>query len=80
MGYFKKKDKYKKDYGMTVTVRQVKDKDGNITSDVNGAIRVLKKKLMKEGLFQELRERTSHKTRGEKKRRQRAAGKKRWER
>ena len=35
---------------------------------------------MKEGLFQELRERTSHKTRGEKKRRQRAAGKKRWER
>ena len=80
MSYFKKKDKYKKDYGMTVTVRQVKDKDGNITSDVNGAIRVLKKKLMKEGLFQELRERTSHKTRGEKKRRQRAAGKKRWER
>ena len=80
MSYFKKKDKYKKDYGMTVTVRQVKDKEGNITSDVNGAIRVLKKKLMKEGLFQELRERTSHKTRGEKKRRQRAAGKKRWER
>ena len=80
MSYFKKKDKYKKDYGMTVTVRQVKDKDGNITSDVNGAIRVLKKKLMKEGLFQELRERTSHKTRGEKKRRQKAACKKRWER
>ena len=47
MSYFKKKDKYKKDYGMTVTVRQVKDKDGNITSDVNGAIRVLKKKLYK---------------------------------
>ena len=80
MSYFKKKDKYKKDYGMTVTVRQVKDKDGNITSDVNGAIRVLKKKLMKDGMFQELRERTSHQTRGEKKRKQKAAGKKRCER
>ena len=80
MSYFKKKDKYKKDFGMTVTVRQVKDKDGNTTSDVNGAIRVLKKKLMKEGMFQELRERTFHQTRGEKKRKQKAAGKKRWER
>ena len=80
MSYFKKKDKYKKDFGMTVTVRQVKDKDGKTTSDVNGAIRVLKKKLMKEGMFQELRERTFHQTRGEKKRKQKAAGKKRWER
>ena len=85
MRYFKKNNKYKygdrqKDSGMYVTVRQVKNKDGTTTSDVNGAIRVLKKKLMKEGLFQELRERTSHKTRGEKKRRQKAAGKKRWER
>ena len=66
--FHRKKDKYPKDEGMTVTVRQVKNKDGTTTSDVNGAIRVLKKKLMKEGLFQELRERTSHKTRGEKKR------------
>ena len=73
MRYFKKNNKYKygdrqKDSGMYVTVRQVKNKDGTTTSDVNGALRVLKKKLMKEGLFQELRERTSHKTRGEKKR------------
>ena len=68
MSYFKKKDKYKKDYGMTVTVRQVKDKDGNITSDVNGAIRVLKKKLMKEGFFQELRRRESFMSKGEKER------------
>ena len=40
------KDKYQKDEGMTVTVRQVKNKDGTVTSDVNGALRVLKKKLM----------------------------------
>ena len=45
-----------KDEGMTVTVRQVKNKDGTVTSDVNGALRVLKKKLMKDGFFQELRE------------------------
>ena len=63
MRYFKKNNKYKygdrqKDSGMYVTVRQVKNKDGTTTSDVNGALRVLKKKLMKEGLFQELRERS----------------------
>ena len=33
--------------GLTVTVRN---------GDVNGALRVLKKKLLKEGVFQELRE------------------------
>ena len=80
MKYYNNKDKYKKDFGMTVTVRQIKNKDGTTTSDVNGALRVLKKKLMKEGLFQELRERTYHQTRGEKKRREKAAGKRRWER
>ena len=54
MRYFRKNNKYKdrqKDSGMTVTVRQIKNKDGTTTSDINGAIRVLKKKLMKEGLF-----------------------------
>ena len=70
MKSYNKRDKYKKDFGMTVTVRQIKNKDGTTTSDVNGALRVLKKKLMKEGLFQELRERTYHQTRGEKKRRE----------
>ena len=30
---------------MTVSVRQVKNKDGETVSDVNGALRVLKKKL-----------------------------------
>ena len=33
--------------------------------DVNGAIRVLKKKLMREGFFQELRRRESFMSRGE---------------
>ena len=64
---------------MTVTVRQIKDKDGNITSDVNGAMRVLKKKLMKDGFFQELRERTYFTSKGEKKRKAKAAGKRRYQ-
>ena len=71
MRNFKRRDKNAKEPSMKIYVRN---------NDINGAIRILKKKLMKEGLFQELRERTSHKTRGEKKRRQRAAGKNRWER
>ena len=29
--FYKKKDKYKKDEGMTVTVRQIKNKDGTTT-------------------------------------------------
>ena len=73
-----KKDKFPRDEGMTVTVRQVKDKDGNVTSDVNGALRVLKKKLMKDGFFQQLRERSHFTSKGEKKRRAKAAGKRRY--
>ena len=46
--------------------------------DVNGAIRVLKKKLMREGFFQELRARESFMSKGEKERKQRAAGRRRW--
>ena len=76
---FHKKDKYPRDEGMTVTVRQIKDKDGNVTSDVNGAMRVLKKKLMKDGFFQELRERTFFTSKGEKKRKAKAAGKRRYQ-
>ena len=53
---------------MTVTVRQIKNKDGTVTSDVNGVLRVLKKKLMKDGFFQELRERSYFTSKGEKKR------------
>jgi ribosomal protein S21 len=76
---FRKKDKQMpKGEGMTVTVRQIKDKDGNVTSDVNGALRVLKKKLMKDGFFQELRERGHFTSKGEKKRKAKAAGKRRY--
>ena len=77
-GFRSKKDKYMKDEGMTVTVRQVKNKDGTITSDVNGALRVLKKKLMKYGFFQELRERSYFISKGEKKRKAKAAGRRRY--
>ena len=64
--------KYRKDKplsGMTVAVRG---------DDVQGAMRVLKKRMQEEGIFNELRERKGHKTRGEKKRLQRAAGRRRW--
>ena len=65
---------------MTVTVRQIRDKDGNVTSDVNGALRVLKKKLLKEGVFQELRERSFYESRGTKKRKAKAAATRRYKR
>ena len=64
--------KYRRDKplsGMTVAVRG---------DDVQGAMRVLKKRMQNEGIFNELRERKGHKTRGEKKRLQRAAGRRRW--
>ena len=67
--FFPKKDKYKKDEGMTVTVRN---------NDVNGALRVLKKRLMKDGFFQELRERSHFVSKGEHKRKEKAAGRRRW--
>ena len=64
--------KYRRDKplsGMTVAVRG---------DDLIGAMRVLKKRMQSEGIFNEMRERTSFKTRSEKKRLQRAAGRRRW--
>ena len=55
--------------GLKVTVRG---------DDLNGAWRVLKKRMQTEGVFNELRERTAFRSRGEKKRLQRAAGRRRW--
>ena len=55
--------------GLTVMVRG---------DDINGALRVLKKRMQTEGVFNELRERTALRSRGEKKRLQRAAGRRRW--
>ena len=57
--------------GMTVTVRG---------DDVNGALRVLKKKLIKEGVFQELRERSFYESRGTKRRKEKAAATRRYKR
>jgi small subunit ribosomal protein S21 len=57
--------------GMTVMVRN---------DDVNGALRVLKKKLLKEGLFQEMRERSFYESRGTKKRKAKAAATRRYKR
>ena len=54
--------------GLTVEVRN---------NNVEKAIRILKKRLQDEGVFNELRERAHHMTKGEKKRRDRAAGKRR---
>lgn len=56
---------------MTVMVRN---------DDVNGALRVLKKKLLKEGLFQEMRERSFYESRGTKKRKAKAAATRRYKR
>ena len=55
--------------GLTVMVRG---------DDLNGAMRVLKKRMQEEGIFNELRERKGHMTRGEKKRLARAAGRRRY--
>ena len=53
---------------MKVTVRN---------NNIDQAIRVLKKKLQNEGIFNELRKREYHETKGEKNRRKKAAGKRR---
>ena len=54
---------------MTVEVRN---------NDVNKALRILKKRMQIEGLFNEMRERTFYQTRGEKRRLAKAAGRRRW--
>ena len=46
-------------------------------NNVDQALRVLKKKLLLDGLFNELREREHFVSRGEKRRRKKAAGKRR---
>ena len=57
--------------GTTVLVRN---------GDVNGAMRVLKKRLMRDGFFQELRERTFYESRGTKRRKAKAAAARRYKR
>ena len=50
-----KKFKEKEKSGLTIEVRN---------NDVNGALRVLKKRMQTEGIFNEVRERTHFKTKG----------------
>jgi len=67
---FKKKyNQEKPKQGMTVEVRN---------NDITKALRILKKRMQNEGVFNEMRERTSFQTRSEKKRLARAAGRRRW--
>ena len=47
-------------------------------NDITKALRTLKKKLQNDGVFNELRERTSFKTRGERRRLEKAAGRRRY--
>ena len=47
-------------------------------NDITKALRTLKKKMQNEGIFNELRERTGFKSRGEKRRLEKAAGRKRY--
>ena len=47
-------------------------------NDINKALRTLKQKMQNEGIFNELRERTSFKTRGERRRLEKAAGRRRY--
>jgi small subunit ribosomal protein S21 len=68
---YKKRNEERKPSGMTVTVRN---------GDVNGALRVLKKKLIKDGLFQEIRERSFYESRGTKRRKAKAAATRRYKR
>ena len=46
-------------------------------NNVDGALRILKKKLQKEGFYSEIRNREFHRTKGEKRRLAKAAGRKR---
>ena len=63
-------------------IKKLNPKKGGITvevrnNNVDGALRILKKKLQREGFYTELREREYHRTKGEKRRLAKAAGRKR---
>ena len=47
-------------------------------NDITKALRTLKKKMQNEGIFNELRERTGYKSRGERRRLEKAAGRRRY--
>ena len=47
-------------------------------NNIDAAIRILKKKMQQDGLFNEMRNRESYESKGEKRRRIAAAGRQRW--
>jgi len=55
--------------GMSVEVRN---------NDISGAMRVLKKRMQTEGVFNDLRERQAYQSKAEKRRLADAAGRRRW--
>mgnify|MGYP003644193775 FL=1 len=57
--------------------KEIKVKVEVRNNNVDGALRILKKKLQREGFYTELREREYHQTKGEKKRLAKAAGRRR---
>jgi|TARA_B100000287_G_scaffold397502_1_gene414171 small subunit ribosomal protein S21 len=47
-------------------------------NNIDAAIRILKKKMQQDGLFNEMRNREAYESKGEKRRRKAAAGRQRW--
>ena len=47
-------------------------------NNIDAALRVLKKKLQRDGFYTEMREREHHSTKGEKRRRKKDSGRQRW--
>ena len=47
-------------------------------NNIDAAIRILKKKMQQDGLFNEMRNREAYESKGEKRRRKDAAGRQRW--
>ena len=81
MNYNKQNNNYKKPSRKKFT-REERPKQGLKVEvrgdDIAKALRILKKRMQTEGIFNEMRERTSFQTRSEKKRLARAAGRRRW--
>ena len=81
MKYNKQNNNYKKPSRKKFT-REERPKQGLKVEvrgdDIAKALRILKKRMQTEGIFNEMRERTSFQTRSEKKRLKRAAGRRRW--
>ena len=47
-------------------------------NNVDVALRILKKKMQQDGMFNEMRNKEYHESKGEKRRRKKAAGRQRW--